>query len=87
MHVKNPSGGAEPLFAAYECVVDAFLRAGGHTATVIRSPRALLKQYTAVFGQVPYAGGARIEEAAQDHVSVRGTTIAGHDFEWPDPSE
>lgn len=80
----NSPGSAAPLFAPYEKAVDEFLRAGGHTATVIRSPRALFKQYRAEFGELPYAGGARVEGAAQNHVSVRGTTIAGHDFEWPE---
>lgn len=86
MHVKKPPGGAEPLFAAYESAVDEFLRAGGHTAKVIRSPPDLLHHYKTEFGGLlTYAGGVRIEEAAQDHVSVRGTTIAGQDFEWPEP--
>jgi hypothetical protein len=85
VQVKNPPGDAPPFFDAYESAVDAFLRAGGHTATLIRSPRALIKEYKAHFGELPYAGTARIQEAAQDYVSVRGANIAGHDFEWPEP--
>ena len=75
----------KPLFAPYEAAVNAFLRVGGHTPTVIRSPRALLMRYVAEFAELSYLG-ANVEEAAQDHVSVRGTTIAGHVFEWPKPS-
>ena len=77
----------EPLFAQYEAAVDAFLRAGGHTPSVIRSPPALLKQYRLEFeGSSEYAHGVRIEEAAQNFISVRGATIAGHHFEWPEPA-
>jgi hypothetical protein len=80
----NSPDSAAPLFAPYEKAVDDFLRAGGHTATVIHSPRALFKQYRAEFGDLPYAGGANVTESAQNYVSVRGTTVAGHDFEWPE---
>ena len=77
---------SEPLFARYEDAVDAFLHSGGHTPSVIRSPPGLLTQYRAQFpGSLKYSGGVRIEEAKQDFVSVRGTTIGGHDFEWPEP--
>jgi hypothetical protein len=48
----------------------------------------LLKQYRSQFAEsLKYANGVRIEEAEQDFVSVRGTNIAGHDFEWPEPQE
>jgi hypothetical protein len=76
----------EPLFAQYEDAVDSFLRAGGHTPSVIRSPPGLLKQYRSQFAEsLKYAAGVRIEEAEQDFVSVRGTTIAGHVLEYPEP--
>lgn len=77
-------GSAAPLFAPYENAVNDFLRAGGHTVTVIRSPRTVFEQYRTQFGDLPYADGAIVEEAAQNYVSVRGTTIVGHDFEWPE---
>jgi hypothetical protein len=77
---------SEPLFEAYESAVDSFLRAGGHTASVIRSPRGLLQDYIALFpGSSKYALSVRIEEAKQGFVSVRGTNVAGQEFEWPDP--
>jgi hypothetical protein len=77
---------SEPLFSEYEAAVDSFLRAGGHTPSVIRSPRALLEKYRSQFaGSTSYGAGVRIGEADQDFVSVRGTTIAGHEFEWPEP--
>jgi hypothetical protein len=76
---------SEPFFAQYEAAVDEFLRNGGHTPSIIRSPPALLKQYRSHFAGLPYAGDVRIVEAEQDFVSVRGTNIAGHDFEWPEP--
>ncbi len=77
---------SEPFFDPYEAAVDCFLRLGGHTPSVIRSPPGLLKQYRSHFaGSSNYAHGTRIEEAEQDHVSVRGTNIAGQDFEWPEP--
>jgi hypothetical protein len=52
---------------------------------VIRSPPGLLKQYRSQFAELPYAGGAQIQEAEQNFVSVRGTNIAGHVFEYPEP--
>ncbi len=73
---------SEPLFPEYEAAVESFLRAGGHTPSVIRSPPGLLNRYKSAFaGSANYGTGVRIEEAEQDFVSVRGTTIAGHDFE------
>jgi len=73
----------EPLFAPYEDAVDSFLRAGGHTLSVICSPPGLLKQYRSQFAEsLKYAGRVRIEKAEQDFVSVRGTNIAGHVFEY-----
>jgi hypothetical protein len=74
----------EPFFQAYEDAVDSFLRNGGHTPSMIRSPLGLLKQYRLHFAQLPYAGNVRIEETDQESVSVRGTTIDGHDYEWPE---
>lgn len=86
MQRANLPGEPSPLFAPYESAVDKFLRAGGHTAKVIRSPTDLFRKYKVAFGGLPtYAGGALVEQAAQDHVSVRGTNTAGHDFEWPEP--
>ena len=85
MPVNEPTG-VQPIFPEFESAVDAFLRAGGHTPLVIRSPLPLLYRYRQAFGApLPYCGGVRIEEATQEHVSVRGTTISGHDFEWPEP--
>jgi hypothetical protein len=76
---------SEPFFEPYETAVDAFLHAGGHAPSVIHSPLGLLKQYRSQFaGSLKYAGGVRIEDAEQDFVSVRGTNIAGHDFQWPE---
>jgi hypothetical protein len=77
---------SEPFFEPYESAVDSFLRAGGHTPSVIRSPPSLLKQYRSQFaGSSKYALRVGIEEAEQDFVSVRGTNIAGHVFEYPEP--
>lgn len=85
MPVRKPND-LQPVLPEYESAVDAFLRAGGHTPLIIRSPRDLLNQYRQAFGALlPYCGGVRIEEAAEECVSVRGTTVAGHDFEWPEP--
>lgn len=76
----------EPFFAHYAAALESFLRAGGHRPYVILSPSGLLKQYKSQFaGSTNYGASVRIEEAEQDFVSVRGTTIAGHDFEWPEP--
>jgi hypothetical protein len=51
-----------------------------------QSGAGLLKQYKSQFaGSTNYGTGVRIEEAQQDFVSVRGTTIGGQEFEWPDP--
>ncbi len=77
MHVIKPS------FLEYEAAVESFLRNGGHTPTIILSPPGLLKQYRSHFGDLPYAGSMQIQEAEQNFVSVRGTTIGGHDYEWP----
>lgn len=76
---------SEPLFPQYEDAVDSFLRAGGHNPSVILSPPSLAKRYKSQFaGSMTYTGGVRIEEAEQTFVSVRGTTIEGQDFEWPE---
>lgn len=78
----------EPFFPEYEAAVESFLRNGGHTPATIRSPHSLLKRYRTQFaGSSNYVHGTRIEEAKQDHVSVRGTTIGGHDYEWPPAPE
>ena len=75
------------LFRVCESAVDAFLREGGYTVKVLRCPRHWLEPHSADFvGLQTYTHGVRIEEAPQDRVSVRGTTIAGHDFEWPQPN-
>jgi hypothetical protein len=77
---------SEPFFGPYDAAVNSFLLNGGHAPSIIRSPPSLLKQYRSHFaGSSNYAHGTRIEEAEQDHVSVRGTTIGGHDYEWPEP--
>lgn len=79
-------GGAEPLYFPFERAVDEFLRAGGHVPSTIRSPRDLLRDYRAGFPGLPtYSGDASVEEANQNYVSVRGTTISGQEFEWPEP--
>jgi hypothetical protein len=78
---------SEPFFGPYDAAVNSFLLNGGHTAFIIRSPPGLLKRYRSQFGDLPYAGGVRTQEAEQDFVSVRGTTIAGHDYEWPPQPE
>jgi hypothetical protein len=75
-----------PLFPEYEAAVDSFLHAGGHTPSVIHSPPGLLKQYRSQFaGSTNYGAGVQLVEAEQAFVSVRGTTLAGDDFEWPEP--
>jgi hypothetical protein len=79
---------SEPFFPEYEAAVESFLRNGGHTPSIIRSPRKLLDQFRAAFPHETGYLGARFELAdSQDIVSVRGTTIAGHDYEWPEPPE
>lgn len=75
---------SKPFFLEYEDAVESFLRNGGHTPSIIRSPPGLLKQYRSRYGDLPYTGGVQIVKAEQDLVSVRGTTITGHDYEWPD---
>ena len=75
----------EPLFAQYEAAVDSFLRAGGHTPSLIRSPAGLLEQYRSQFaGSTNYGAAVRIVAWEQDFVSVRGTTIVGQVFEYPE---
>lgn len=76
-----------PLFPPYEAAVDLFQHTVGIGAkiTVIRSPRKLLDEFTTTFPREASNAGAPIELAEQDHVSVRGTTIAGHAVECPEP--
>lgn len=75
MQSRSPPDGSVPLFPAFEGALNEFLRAGGHTAKVIRSPSHLFRQYKAAFHGLPtYVGGACIEEAAQDHVQCVAPT-------------
>ncbi len=76
-----------PIFGPYEAAVDLFQRTFGIGAkiTAIRSPRKVLDDFRADFpGETAYAG-APVELAEQGHVSVRGTTVAGHAVECPEP--
>jgi hypothetical protein len=79
-----------PIFGPFEAAVDNFLRAGGHKPTAIRSPREVMKAFKASFpgetGRDIKYFDAPVEVAdGQDFVSVRGTTLAGQQFEWPEP--
>jgi hypothetical protein len=76
-----------PLFAPYETAVDLFQRTVGIGAkiTAIRSPRKLLGEFRAAFPNESRYAGADVQLAKQDFVSVRGTTLAGDEFEWPEP--
>lgn len=75
-----------PHFSAYEAAVDLFQRTVGIGAkiTAIRSPRKLLDEFSAEFPHETRYAGAPVELAEQDHVSVRGTTIAGYAVECPE---
>jgi hypothetical protein len=75
------------LFAPYEAAVDLFQHNVGIGAkiTAIRSPRKILDAFRAAFPHETEYAGAPVELAKQDFVSVRGTAIAGHNFEWPEP--
>jgi len=73
-------------FPQYEAAVDKFHRdAGGVTVTAIRSPRKLLDEFRAAFPNESRYADADVQLAEQDFVSVRGTSIAGQEFEWPHP--
>jgi hypothetical protein len=76
-----------PLFAPYEAAVDAFQRTVGIGAkiTAIRSPRKLLDEFRAAFPHEDRYAGAPVQLAEQDHVSVCGTSVAGHAVECPEP--
>jgi hypothetical protein len=76
-----------PLFPPYEAAVDLFQRTVGIGAkiTAIRSPRKLLDEFGAAFPREDSYAGAPVQLAKQDHVSVRGTNLAGQSFEWPEP--
>jgi hypothetical protein len=81
---------AEPLFPPYESVVDQFHAAGGITITAIRSPRTLAADFKAHFPtetahELRYLGAPVEVVDTQDFVSVRGTTVGGHQFEYPEP--
>jgi hypothetical protein len=85
-YTPHPIPMLEPLFAEYEDAVDAFLHAGGHTPSLILSPSRALRQFRDRYPDLAtYTNGVPIEEAPQNYVSVRGTTIAGQEFDWPDP--
>jgi hypothetical protein len=76
----------QPYFAEYEAAVDVFQRTAGIGAkiTAIRSPRETLAKFRAAYPHESDYAGVPIEPVEQNFVSVRGTTIAGHDFEWPE---
>jgi hypothetical protein len=81
---------SEPLFPPFEAVVDQFRVAGGMTITAIRSPRKLAEEFKAAFPtettrDLRYLGAPVEVVDTQDFVSVRGTTVAGHEFEYPEP--
>lgn len=84
---------AQPYFPPFEAAVDLFQRTAGLSAkvTAIRSPRKWFDEFRAAFPEetardVRYHGAAVQLVETQDFVSVRGTTIEGHEFEWPEPS-
>ncbi len=76
-----------PLFQPYEAAVDIFQRTAGIGAkiTAIRSPRKILDEFRTAYPHETSYAGAPVQPAEQDFVSVRGTTIAGDDFEYPEP--
>lgn len=77
-------------FQPYEAAVDWFYKAGGSKISAIRSPRKFLNEFRAAF---PVESGRELRYAdapielvyTQDFVSVRGTSTAGHAFEYPEP--
>jgi hypothetical protein len=82
----------EPVlyFPPYEAVVDQFHAADGVKVTAIRSPRKLLDAFKAAFPaetarELRYLGAPVELVETQDFVSVRGTNIGGHEFEYPEP--
>jgi hypothetical protein len=75
---------ARPLFDSHERAVDLFQRTVsiGARITAVRSPRKIFDEFTADFPHGISYAGAPVEVAAQDHVSVRATTIAGRHREY-----
>ena len=64
----------------------------GFKIAAIRSPRNFLDAFRAAFPDetardLRYNGIPIELVETQDYVPVRGTTIAGHEFEWPDYPE
>ncbi len=79
-----------PHFPPYEAVVDQFHAAGGVTVKAIRSPRRLVEKFKAAFPtetarEVLYLGAPVEIVDTQAFVSVRGTNVAGQEFEYPEP--
>lgn len=78
------------IFPPFENVVHLFYKAGGVTLTAVRSPRRSLDDFRAAFPietarELKYLAAPVELVETQNYVSVRGTDIAGHEFEWPEP--
>lgn len=80
---------SERLFAPFEIALQDFYIAGGVHVTAVRSPTAILQEFTRI---CPSDGiGTRyinlpVELAqTQDHVSIQGTTAKGVNLEYPYP--
>ena len=63
---------SEPFFREYEAAVESFLRNGGHTPSIIRSPRKLLDQFRAAFPHETEYLGARFELTGKQSYPVPG---------------
>lgn len=78
------------LFSPYEDAMNEFYRAGGTRVSAIRSPVEVLRAFKRTFPEetaveLRYLGAPVEPVATQDYVSVLGSSIAGHTFEWPKP--
>jgi hypothetical protein len=79
-------------FPPYTAAVEWFEEVAGvgSKITAIRSPRKFLNAFRAAFPDqtardMRYNGVPIDLIDTQDNITVRGTTIGGHDYEWPDP--